>query len=152
MYLPNDIKALNYENKSHLFTICYDYIEYHEIIDDWQIGCLKILPKKGNLYNPNNWRGINLLDVLSKVMSLVITSRLQYILRSEATPVQFGASPETGCLEGLFSLKSLLQIRKEYNMRSWVVFADLIKAFDSIHHGRMFELLKKFESLLDRKT
>ena len=74
--------------------------------------------KKGNLSNPNNWRGINLLDVVSKIMSLVIKSRLQYILKSEAIPVQFGASPKTGCPEGYFSLKSLLQLRKEHNMNS----------------------------------
>jgi len=65
-------------------------------------------------------------------------------LKSEATPVQFGASPKTGCPEGSFSLKSLLQLRKEHNMNSWVVFVDLIKAFDSIHHGLMFKLLEKF--------
>ena len=29
-------------------------------------------------------------------------------------------------------------------MNSWVVFADLIKTFGSIHHGLMFELLKNF--------
>ena len=78
-------------------------------------------------------------------MSLIITSHLQYILKSEATPVQFGAPSKTGCQEGSFSLKSLLQMRKEHKMNSWVMFADLIKAFDSIHHGLMFELLKKIE-------
>lgn len=34
-------------------------------------------------------------------------------------------------------------MRKEHDMKSWVVFADLIKAFDSIHHEIMFEFLKK---------
>ena len=29
-------------------------------------------------------------------------------------------------------------------MNSWVVFADLIKTFDSIHYGLMFKLLEKF--------
>ena len=71
-------------------------------------------------------------------------------MKSEATPVQFGALSKTGCQEGSFSLKSLLQMRKEHKMNSWVMFADLIKAFDSIHHGLMFELLKKLKSLLDR--
>ena len=99
---PNAIKALNDENKSHLFKICYDYFEDNETIEDWQIECLKILPKKGNLSNPNNSRGINLLDVVSKIMSLVITARLQYILKSEATPVQFGASPKLDVQKDLF--------------------------------------------------
>ena len=94
----------------------------------------KIIPKKGNLSDPNNWRGIN----------FVITFRLQHILKIEGTPVQFGASPDTGCPDGSFSLKTLLQIRKEHDMISWVVFVDLIKAFDTINHEMMFKLLSKF--------
>ena len=111
-------------------------------------GCLKILPKNGKLSDPNNWKGINLLDVVSKFMPLVITSRLQHILKLESTPIQFDVSPKTGCPEGSFSLKFLLQIRKEHDLNSRIVFADLIKVFDSIHHGLMYELLKNSECLL----
>ena len=75
----NSIKALNEENRIFLFKIYYDYFENDQEIEECQFTCLKILPKKGNLLDPNNWRGINLLDVVSKVISLVITSRLQHI-------------------------------------------------------------------------
>ena len=102
---PNAIKALNDKNKSYLFDICADYFNNDLSIDDWQIGCLKILPKKGNLSDPSNWRGVNLLRIASKFMSLVITFRLQYILKSEGALVRFGASSDTGCPEGSFSLK-----------------------------------------------
>ena len=37
---------------------------------------------------------------------------------------------------------TLLQMRQEHDIESWVVFADLVKAFDSIHRELMFELLK----------
>ena len=33
---------------------------------------------------------------------------------------------------------------KEHDLNSWVVFVDLMKAFDSIHHSLLFLLLKKF--------
>ena len=51
-----------------------------------------------------------------------------------------------GCSEGYFSLHSLLQIRKEHNPQSWVVFVDLIKPFDSIDHKFICVLLEKFVS------
>ena len=35
-------------------------------------------------------------------------------------------------------------MRKEHNLQSWIVFADLIKAFDSIDHKILFALLEKF--------
>ena len=43
---PNAIKALNDKNLSYLFDICADYFDNDSSIDDWQIGCLKILPIK----------------------------------------------------------------------------------------------------------
>ena len=127
VFSPNAIKALNQDNKKVLFDICSDYFDNHTEIDEWKIGSLKILPKKGDLSNPNNWREINLQDVISKVVSIVITSRLQSTLEKFGTPLQFGSCPESGCHEGSFSLRTLLQMRKEHDLESWVMNADLIK-------------------------
>ena len=76
-------------------------------------------------------------------MSIILNTRLQIALEKYGTPLQFGASPKLGYAEGSFSLRSLLQMRKEHNLQSWVVFADLIKAFDSIDHKLLFALLEK---------
>ena len=62
---PNAIKSLNNENGLILFQICSDSLDNDVIIEDWKVGNLKILQKKGDSSNPNNWRGINLLDVVS---------------------------------------------------------------------------------------
>ena len=34
-------------------------------------------------------------------------------------------------------------MRKEHDLESWVMYADLIKAFDSIHHELLFRILEK---------
>lgn len=95
--------------------------------------------------NPNNWRGISLLDVVSKAISIVITNRLQLVLKQIGTPMQFGSTPETWCPYGSFSIMTLLQMRKVIDKSTWVVFVDLIKAFDSINHQLLFKLLEKIE-------
>ena len=77
-------------------------------------------------------------------MSIVLTIRLQPVLEKIGTPIQFGASPNTGCPDGSFSLRSMLQMNKEHDIDSWVVFVDLVKVFDSIHHEFMFKLLQKY--------
>ena len=74
----------------------------------------------------------------------MITSRLKSALEKFGTPLQFGSCPESGRLEGSFSLRTLLQMRKEHDLESWVIYADLIKAFDSIHHELLFRILEKF--------
>ena len=141
---PNAIKALNDENRLILFQICSDFLDNDVEIEDWKVGNLKILPKKGDSSNPNNWRGINLLDVVSKLMSIIINTRNQEALKKYGTSLRFEVSPNMGCPKGSFSLHSLLQMRNEHNLQSWVVFADLIKDFDSIDHKLLFVLLEKF--------
>ena len=61
---------------------------------------IKIRPKKGDLSNTNNWRGINLLDVTSKVISIVVSCRLQPVLSIDGIPFQFSSSTNTGYSDG----------------------------------------------------
>ena len=76
-------------------------------------------------------------------MSIILNSRLKIALEKYVTPLQFEASPNIGCTEYSFSLRSLLQMRKEHNLQSWVVFADVFKSFDAIDHKLLFALLEK---------
>ena len=39
-----------------------------EIPEEWQKGVITKLPKNGDLENYNNWRGVTLLSVPSKVL------------------------------------------------------------------------------------
>ena len=82
---PIAIKILDDENRNVLFQICSDFFDSDVEIEDCQIGHLKILPKKGDISNPNNWRGIKLLDIISKLMSIVLNSRLQIALKKYGT-------------------------------------------------------------------
>ena len=67
-------------------------------------------------------------------MSMIVNTKLQISLEKYGTPLQFGASPKMDCPEESFSLRLLLQMRKEHNLQSWFVFADLIKAFNYTDH------------------
>jgi len=53
---------------------------------------LKMLPKKGDLRDLNNWRGIMLLDAASKILSMIINSRLQRLLKEIGIEEQNGFS------------------------------------------------------------
>ena len=114
------------------------------LVSECQTGNLKILPRKGDLSNTNDWREINLLDVTSKVISIVITCRFQSALTIDGIPFQFGLSPNTGFPDGSQSIKSILQLNEEHDLDTLVVFVDIIKAFDTIYHKLIFKLFSKF--------
>ena len=101
------------------------------------------LPKKVDLSDLNNWRGMNLLDVASKVENIILNARVQKLLQKNGQLMQFGATPSVGCAEAVFLLKPISQSRKENGIDSFVVFVDLVKSHDSIKHDVATASLEK---------
>jgi hypothetical protein len=69
---------------------------------------LSILPKSGDLSNPNKWRGIALLDICSKAVSSIAATRLAIHLKGFEEE-QAGSTPDKGCADATFTLKTALQ-------------------------------------------
>ena len=105
---------------------------------------LKLLPKKGDLRDLNNWRGIMLLDAASKIISMIINDRLQRLLKEVGIEEQNGFSGGRGCSDGSFCIRQALKKRREHGLESWVLFVDLVKAFDSVPRDVLFTVLAKF--------
>ena len=105
---------------------------------------LKMLPKKGDLRDLNNWRGIMLLDAVSKIISMVINGRLQRLLKEVGIEEQNGFMGGRGGSDGIFCIRQALKKRREHGQESWVLFVDLVKAFDTVPRDVLFVVLAKF--------
>ena len=57
---------------------------------------------------------------------------------------QFGLTPGVGCQDGRFTIKTMLHMRYNHNLPTFVMFADLVKAFDTSNHKLMVDILKKY--------
>jgi hypothetical protein len=117
-----------------------DGLQYEE----WLVARLKLLPKKGDLSKCNNWRGICLLDIASKVMSSVIVARMSLIQEHEGLEEQTGFRSQRGTIDGSFSANIGLQKRREHGLPTWALFIDLVKAFDTVSREALFQILAKF--------
>ena len=49
---------------------------------EWEIGLLSIIPKKGDLSNPRNYRGIMMLEVAYKIIANILLTKLKLIKES----------------------------------------------------------------------
>ena len=85
-----------------------------------------------------------LIDVCSNIFSSVMNNRAFCLLELHGTRFQFGGTPELGCRDGLFTLKALLNARRNYNLGSYVGFVDLVKAYNTANHELLFCLLEKY--------
>jgi hypothetical protein len=48
-----------------------------KIPEDWEEGLIIKIPKKGDLSYCNNWRGVTLLSIPSKILTRIILNRIQ---------------------------------------------------------------------------
>ena len=65
-------------------------------------------------------------------------------VRDNGLESQCGFLRSKSCNDAVFPLKTALQLRKEHGLESFVVFVDLVKAFDTVNHELMFLVLEKY--------
>ena len=110
---------------------------------DWHNVALTLLPKKGDLSLPKNRRPISLIDVLCKLLSSVFASRLNEHIEKVGLQEQAGFTPKRGCDDGTTTLKLTLQNLSATEQEAYVLFVDLVKAFDSVNREMLWLVLAK---------
>ena len=118
--------------------------EFEEIPKEWIEGRIKMLPKSGDLLDPGRWRSITLLDAVAKIMSTILTYRLNKILKLDGLEMQNGFTPGRGTVDGSFCVRTLLKKRKEHGLETYGYFLDLVKAFDTVPRESLLRVLAKF--------
>ena len=76
--------------------------------DQWETGLLRIIPKKCDLGQPGNYRGIMLLEVASEIGAKIVHSRLVPIAEKLDHESQSGFHPGRGCADAVFTIKLAL--------------------------------------------
>ena len=105
---PNLIKALNKENRDRVFYWIVQFCDGKADYKSWHRSMLTIIDKPGQDHSDlNNWRGICIMDVISKVLCRMMNGRLFKILDKTGTRYQFGGTPNVGCREAIFTLMNI---------------------------------------------
>ena len=108
----------------------------------WHTTILSTIYKgKGDPQDPNNHRGIALKETSAKVLSIILADRLLTRLRQIKPIAQFG---HIGCQEAQHTIKRALLLRRQHGLESYAIFIDLVKAFDTIHHDLLCQILSKY--------
>jgi hypothetical protein len=139
---PEALKAMDDTSRRIVHKHVSDFFDGKTDHEGWHKSQCIPVPKKGNLSNPNKWRGIMLMDMCSKVFSSIMTARAFKLLDQHGTHFQFGGTPELGCRDGLFTLKALLKAQRNHHLATCVGFVDLVKAYDMANHTLLLRILE----------
>nr|VZI45104.1 unnamed protein product [Spirometra erinaceieuropaei] len=101
--------------------------------DDWGLGILALILKKGDKTRCENYRGISLIDVAAKIFAIVLLRRFQAVRDSRTRPNQAGFRAGRGCADQIFTLRRILKFRHSHQQTTAVCFIDFAAAFDSVH-------------------
>ena len=118
--------------------------ETNEVPDDWQEGYLIKLPKKGDLRECNNWRGIMLLSTVGKVLNRIILERLKVVVDKRLRDEQAGFRKERSGTDHIATLRIILGQSLEWNSPVYTTFVDFEKAFDSVDRDVLWKLLRHY--------
>jgi len=138
-------KTLFFDNflLNEMLKIVHDFWINENTPDEWVTGILAILEKKGDLSNPNNYRGIMLLESFYKIVANIIHARLTPIAECLDNETQSGFRPGRSCMDAIFAVKMAIRKRAEHNQETWVLFLDLVKAFDRVPRELLWQVLAK---------
>ena len=121
-----------------LFNLCW---QNGKVPEDWRRGAIVKIPKKGNISECANWRGITLLSVPGKVFCMVLLLRLRDALDQRLREEQAGFRSGRSCSEQIFALRNIIEQCVEFRHPLTINFVDFKKAFDSLHRESLWCIL-----------
>ena len=118
--------------------------EEEEIPADWKEGHIIKLPKKGDLSNCDNYRGITLLSIPGKIFNRILLERMKGPVDKILRDNQAGFRSNRSCTDQIATLRIIVEQSLEWNSSLYINFVDYRKAFDSIHRDTLWQLLRNY--------
>ena len=102
------------------------------------------IPKKGNVKECSKYCTIALISHASKVMLKILQARLQQCMNHERIPdVQAGFRKGKGTRDQIASICWIIKKAREFQKSIYFCFIVCTKAFDCVHHNKLWKILKE---------
>ena len=127
-----------------LYSLFSKIWEREEIPAEWKEGILIKLPKKGDLTECSNYRGIMLLSVPGKVLNRILLERIKKAVDPNLRDQQAGFRRNRSCADQISTLRIIVEQSLEWNSPLYINFIDYEKAFDSVDRETLWKLLRHY--------
>ena len=104
-------------------------------------GCILPFPKKGDLGLAKNHRGIILTSIAAKKYNALQRNRIESKIDNILMKNQNGFRRNRSTTSQILTIRRILEDVYSKNLPATILFVDFTKAFDSIHRGKMEQIL-----------
>ena len=115
-----------------------------KVPQDWRNATLIPLFKKKNRTQCNNYRGISLLSVPGKVLTLILLGWLHSIIDPQLMETQCGFRKGRGTVDQIWVVRQVFERATECRTLVFMCFVDLTKAYDSVNRQAMAAILREY--------
>ena len=127
-----------------LLEILQEVWKTKHVPSEWKKAVLVPLHKKKDRKICDNYRGISLLSVPGKVLSLVLLDRLETIIDPQLMESQCGFRKGRGTVDQIWVARQIIERATEYQTPVHLGFVDLTKAYDSVDRSALFAMLRHY--------
>ena len=144
---PELIKLAEPGVRTYLYKLFNRIYESGYFPIEWAKAVVVPLLKKGDITNCDNYRGISLLSIVSKIFTAIINKRLYRWAENnnKISEEQAGFRKSFSTTDHIFTLYTMVNSCLFGNRRSklYVAFIDYRKAFDTVRRETLWQILKK---------
>ena len=124
----------------HFLNMCW---KEHSVPKEWLRARVISLFKRGDRTRTDNYRGISILDTTYKLYARIVNGRLKPITEVLLLEEQNGFRKGRSCIDAIFTLKLIIEKRREFNRETHLAFVDIAKAFDNVRRSLLWNIMER---------
>ena len=125
-----------------LHSICQQAWKTQQWPQDWKRSVFILVPKEGNVKECSNYFIIALISHTSKVMLKILQARLQQYVNQKLPDAQAGLRRGRGTGDQIANIHWIIEKAREFQKSIYFCFIDYAKAFDCVHHSKLWKILR----------
>ena len=129
---------------SEILGFINDAFARDSIPEKWKTLIIVPVPKSGDLSKTDNYRGISLISLVMKMYNRLLLNRLRPVIDPLLRINQNGFRQKRTTVGQILALRRILEGVKDKNLSCIMTFIDFRKAFDSIHRGKLMNILRAY--------
>jgi hypothetical protein len=138
------IKSAGADLWHRLHRIIIRVWDEEKVPDDWLMGLLIPIFKKGVKVECKNYRGICLLNASYKVLAEILFCRLETYAEDIIGEYQGGFRRGRSTTDQIFTIRQIMEKAWEFNITIHQLFVDFKQAYDSIERPALFAIMEEF--------